>query len=710
MCMVMLPFCALVCEVSNDGGNDGGLMASVISMATPPPGANELLDAALRYAAAGWRVFPVHSLRGGVCTCGEPSCDNPGKHPLTQHGLHDATNSEAAILRWWNRWPDANIGIRAEDIGVVIDVDPRNGGDASLDRLIAEYGPLPDTVEVLTGGGGTHYYLSAPTKLAKGKLPGYPGIDVQAAGSYIIAPPSLHKSGQRYEFEASSDFLLGQQIGQCPGWLFSLRGAAPPTSSGERRHVELTAAPAAALAELRAALSALDPDIPYDEWVRVGQAIHSQGWIEGLDTWSEWSAAGKKWPGHQRMARKWASFNADGGVNISTVYYMARQAGWKGSRQEEPPPAADAPYKLKRAKGSFLTLAPIKWVIEGFVAAGEIVTFAGQPGVGKSTAFAGIGLVVAGFGRGIGSNLQNDRLRKVIIVSEHPEQYQRLIYGFIAKYRLDGEAVMQRVAIYDTARLKLNEVDREFTHLIEEHSVGEYDPPLIIMDTASASFDLANENDNAEVGGMLAAIKRPVARTGSPLWIIAHAAKALGREDADITPRGASAYMGDVHGTASVFREKDRPDSIFIRSLKNRNQREFDEIEMVTTVEWHEVVDERGVIQRQGIRIAAPMVAEQSQAQRFADAKAANHGTKLQAAKAYVVDYLEARPGEIVTLHTFNATEERGRHVRDMVRDAVAELLRDGVLRREVIDPPPTKGARERLVVVDLEWGKGLWR
>lgn len=672
-----------------------------------------LVEHALSYARVGWRVFPVHSWRDGCCTCGDPSCENPAKHPLTQHGLHDATCNEAAIRRWWGRWPDANIAIRAEDIGVVVDVDPRNGGEESLDRIYADHGGMPDTVEVLTGGGGRHFYLRAPHAVAKGKLPTLPGIDIQATGSYVIAPPSLHKSGNRYEFEASSDWTLGQEIADCPAWILKLRGEASPTLRQPKRPVpDLMEPSALQVKELREALARLDPDMGYLDWLQVGQAIHGALWVSGFELWDEWSQHGSKYPGLRKMRAKWASFDANGGITLATVFGMARDA--RNERRAES--AADAgtvphgEFKLKRASGSFLTLAPIKWVIEGFVAAGEIVTFAGQPGVGKSTAFAGIGLVVAGFGRGIGSNLQNDRLRKVIIVSEHPEQYQRLIYGFIAKYRLDGEAVMRRVSIYDTARLKLNEVDREFTHLIEEHSVGEYDPPLIIMDTASASFDLANENDNAEVGGMLAAIKRPVARTGSPLWIIAHAAKALGREDADITPRGASAYMGDVHGTASVFREKDRPESIFIRSLKNRNQREFDEIEMVTSVEWHEVVDERGVIQRQGIRIAAPMVAEQSQAQRFADAKAANFGTKLQAAKAYVVDYLEARPGEVVTLHTFNATEERGRHARDMVRDAVAELLRDGVLRREMIDPPPTKGARERLVVVDLEWGKGLWR
>ncbi len=662
-------------------------------------------------------MFPLHGIRDGLCTCGFTDCANQGKHPHTSHGLHDATVNEAAIRRWWTQWPDANIGLRAEDIGVVVDIDPRNGGDESYDRICTMFGHVPDTVEVLTGGGGSHFYFTSSRPITSGKLPSFPGVDIKSLNGYVVAPPSLHLSGQRYEFEASSDLLEGQAIAACPDWVYQMRGEA---ASSPRKAAPGSVLPPLSpafppdLEEARHALRFINSDCPYEDWVKVGQAIHSQLWLEGFDLWHAWSSEGAKYTKTSRkaMERKWASFHAVGGVNIGTLFFMAKAAGWN---KRAASPAAIAPlpageYRLKPASGSFLVLRAIRWVIEGWIAAGEVVTFAGQPGVGKSTAFAGISMVVAGFGRAIGSNLANDRPRRVIIVSEHPEQYQRLIYGFIARYALDGREVEKRIAVYDTTRLRLVEIEREFDHLIEVHSEGESDPPLIIMDTASASFDLENENDNAQVGGMLAAIKRPVARTGAPLWIIAHAAKALGREDADITPRGASAYMGDVHGTASVFREKDRPESIFIRSLKNRNQREFDEIELVTTVDWYEVVDERGVIQRQGIRIAAPMVAAQTQGERFAEAKAANQATKLQAAKAYVVDYIEARPGEVITARTFYPPEERGRHSRDMVRDGIAELLQEGVLGRETIDPPPKSGPREKLVLLNPEWGKGLWR
>lgn len=283
--------------------------------------------------------------------------------------------------------------------------------------------------------------------------------------------------------------------------------------------------------------------------------------------------------------------------------------------------------KIRPAKIDLTRLAPIKWAITGFIAAGDVVVFAGQPGVGKSTVFSGLALLVAGFGTDMGSDIEIDRPRRVLIVSEHSSQYERLLYGYCTRFGLSPAAVSDRVRLFDAARCAVSEIEVEILSLIA--GVSDEEPPLVLLDTASASFDLADENSNAEVGGMLAQIKKPVAATGAPLWIVAHAAKALGREDSEITPRGASAYIGDVQATGSVFRDKNFPDSTFVKSLKNRNERLFTEIECRTEVAWHEVVDERGVIQQIGIRTCLPMVSgEAARADLAARARAAEKAAK----------------------------------------------------------------------------------
>ncbi len=158
---------------------------------------------ALFYAEQlGFRVFPCHSIADGDCTCGKKKCSTPGKHPRTGRGFKDATCNPAIIRDWWTKWPDANVAIATGDGLVVIDVDPRNGGDRSFVALEDEFGPLPRSWQVRTGGGGWHHYLSVPPDVQIKKRPNFlAGIDIQAEGAYVIAPPGRHINGQEYSWQ-----------------------------------------------------------------------------------------------------------------------------------------------------------------------------------------------------------------------------------------------------------------------------------------------------------------------------------------------------------------------------------------------------------------------------------------------------------------------------------------------------------------------------
>lgn len=178
------------------------------------------LEAASIYARRGWPVFPVHSPRPGAtpCSCGNLKCASPAKHPRVRGGLHAATTDPGQVDRWWHRWPDANVGIRTgvESGLVVLDVDPRHGGDASLGRLVAAHGPLPPGRTVATGGEGTHLYFRHPGHKVSndaGRRLG-DGLDIRGDGGYVVAPPSRHPSGGRYAVVAR-----GGEIPAMPGWL-----------------------------------------------------------------------------------------------------------------------------------------------------------------------------------------------------------------------------------------------------------------------------------------------------------------------------------------------------------------------------------------------------------------------------------------------------------------------------------------------------------
>lgn len=193
-------------------------------------------EAALSYAERGWPVFPL----------------SPGrKEPLIArtaggNGFHDATTDPRKIDEWWHDFPEANIGNPPSEREVVIDVDPRAGGDASLDELAHRLGPLPETVTTKTGGGGWHYRFlipqgtDLPARLA-------PGVDLKGGGSgYVVLPPSLHESGRLYLWVPYCD-PEEQTVAELPAsWLGEINrlsgaragGAGAPPLPGEIREGE----------------------------------------------------------------------------------------------------------------------------------------------------------------------------------------------------------------------------------------------------------------------------------------------------------------------------------------------------------------------------------------------------------------------------------------------------------------------------------------
>lgn len=164
-----------------------------------------LVRAAQSYAAYGWPVFPVMPKR---------------KEPLIPTGFKGATSDLDQIAAWWRKWPDANIGAPtgAAMGNWVLDVDVSDGkpGLESLATLVARYGSL-DTLEVRTGSGGRHLYLGLPEGGAPSRVALLPGLDARGEGGYVVLPPSVHATGQKYLWSG-----LDREILATPEWLIEL--------------------------------------------------------------------------------------------------------------------------------------------------------------------------------------------------------------------------------------------------------------------------------------------------------------------------------------------------------------------------------------------------------------------------------------------------------------------------------------------------------
>lgn len=199
-------------------------------------GVATMLDAALDYIDRGWWVLPIHWVENGACSCNK-ACRQAGKHPISKlvpRGLHDATNDPDVATDWWTKWPKANVGIRTGRISNlwVLDIDARRSVDVGRGVLIPEGENtlrtledragerLPDTLTCRTGGGGIHYYFTFPQdgESYTNRVKVAPSIDVRGDGGYVIAPPSVHASGARYEWDDSTE-----PVSSPPTWLLTLQ-------------------------------------------------------------------------------------------------------------------------------------------------------------------------------------------------------------------------------------------------------------------------------------------------------------------------------------------------------------------------------------------------------------------------------------------------------------------------------------------------------
>jgi len=160
---------------------------------------NNHFEAALDYNARGLSIIPV-----------KPYVDEASKKkPFIkwQKFQHRKATAEE-IRQWWEKWPDAMIGIVTGGISglFVVDCDSQEGFEAVQELL-------PDSLEMpmaRTPRGGWHLYFQYPTNLRLPAKAGFmPGVDIRGEGGYIIAAPSRNEAGGSYSWEGGLSMAEG---------------------------------------------------------------------------------------------------------------------------------------------------------------------------------------------------------------------------------------------------------------------------------------------------------------------------------------------------------------------------------------------------------------------------------------------------------------------------------------------------------------------
>ena len=493
--------------------------------------ADAMLQEALSYAEYGLAVFPVH-----------------GKVPFkNSHGVKDASTDPEQVRQNWALHPFANIAIACgADSQIIVVEDDSDEARAELAALERKHGPLPPTAKS-KARRGHHRYFSIANGVRvphKGQKRGSP-LEIISDGHYVLAPPSIHPSGIRYEWvDDVTDFA------EAPEWLIQYafekagRGDNPEAYSekGEAR--------------IRGALRFLSSDREED-WFHRAAEIESLKWgeqgYEILDDWSK-TTTGDNYDPHQNRKR-WAALKADreNRRTIGSLFYAAKQNGWDDEAFERAWVAqkGDIPtLDLFRGDELLSTAAPSRrWLVENWIPAEETTMLGGDGGTGKTTLALQLGVAAVSGQSWLEHKL--DPCNVLYASAEDPKDEIHFRLEQITKHLKIAKDELARFKLIDLAGkdatlaifcskglIKPTPLFSEIEKAAREHNAG-----CIIFD-AVADFFGGNENERREVRAFIGLLRGFALRLRAAVVFIAHPSV-----DAIKTGRG---YSGSTHWNNAV--------------------------------------------------------------------------------------------------------------------------------------------------------------
>ncbi|MDN3278710.1 bifunctional DNA primase/polymerase [Frankia sp. RB7] len=222
---------------------------------------------------------------------------------------------------------ERNGGIRLQDTQLVVDIDPRNGGDMGWIQLCADLG-IDDSKypKVITGSGGAHLYMSKPADLlVRDTLDSedYNGVEFKSKNRQVVAAGSKHPNGNFYKWDDSHP-PISAGLPMAPRRL--LKAIERPARSGVTDGGQMTPDQiAAALANLTA-----DDFNDHSKWLQLMQACHHTSAGEARAEFVDWSTSDPTYAKDAYIiGKRWDSLHAEknDGVTFRTLNKFLRDAG-----------------------------------------------------------------------------------------------------------------------------------------------------------------------------------------------------------------------------------------------------------------------------------------------------------------------------------------------------------------------------------------------
>lgn len=500
-----------------------------------------------RLATMGMRVIPVHGVNGdGTCTCGRTPCPSgEGKHPRISGWQREGTSDLDQIASWAGSWSVTNWGVVADNL-VVIDVDPRNGGD---DSMVLLRHMLPATLTQDTGGGGVHYVYRLPegVTLHNGRKSWRPGVDVLSGNTQFLVAPSRHKSGGVYSWRDST-----VPIETLPSDVLSILSTGASSTTG--------GSTTASGQDLSGVINGL-PEGERDRglfaaccrWRRLGLG---RGEVEALAQLAA-SRCVPPFPTPQAMAKVEQAFKQDHDDDLDPAF-----VAWaEGAAKAKPASILDAMRAALLAPSDLESLPDPEWLIDGILPKSSMSVLYGSPGLGKTFIALDWALRIGG---GLGWLGRDVKAGTVLYV------YAEGVYGL--KNR--RAAWVQSTGLADPVDVRFFPravplLDDDWVEALTD-LCRELQPTLVVFDTLARATAGGDENSAKDMGRAVAACDAIRDATGAAVMLVHHTGKD------GLNYRGSSA----IEGAADTMLHLVRTDSGYLelRCTKQKEAEAFDPI------------------------------------------------------------------------------------------------------------------------------------
>lgn len=481
-----------------------------------------------RLAREGFFVFPLG--------------DND-KAPRIKEWPRLATRDLAEVARWWDQWPEANVGIAPAPSGhAVIDVDVKtSNGEASLLDLVLEHGDLPATMETLTPTGGRHVWLALPgsCKTTAGKLGA--GIDTRGRGGFVVGPGSTVAAGA-YERRGGAPASISG------AWEALLAGLGDEEAHREANVEGLDTPDAIATARLYLRNLVAQGDVAVegaggnDRTYRLAAALSDLGLSEdaaiavAMEIWND--ACRPPWDEEElatvfHNAYRYAQ-NESGSTGVGDGSDFAALPVSESAKEPAKRRARFKPLSIDEMR----SLPEPAWLVPGWVPLYQTSLLYGEPGSMKSFAALDLALSVATGGLPWGVEGQGRPPRPVVYVAGEGQ------YG-IARQRVPAwleSRMISAAPFFLVPEMPRADSAADLAELFTqiEHNCGDALPRLVVFDTHARLMSGLDENAAQDTAKALAFYDAVAARYSSAVLAVHHSGKGQG------SARGSSALPAGV--------------------------------------------------------------------------------------------------------------------------------------------------------------------